>query len=510
MTDPAREGRPPSNTGGLSDRKLLSFVFATRIGNSAESAGHQIAGLFRACEERLGLTEVSGIDSAAPDPYDPSSTFTTVRGRRRPSRGEGGGSESRDNEAWWDNYRDVACISVMLSADGDSFSWPDRMDEWSRTIDGIDLSATLGMAHVFTASYNGPSDQIPALMQTELPPGYTALGAEMAVVDGPRVRRINPAGTASTRHAMLAVSSQDEDEALGELVWTRAPDLSAALPLYLLNAVKLDFARNVFGGQRGALIRSTRQIDQELDQLRDLVRRGGLDPNRLSSASGQLARLTADTTSVAESLINLRRLRRTVTITSANMAAITGALARSEPSPRLNMQPTLTDADRRAAQELIQDIDDQAEYLDAAVQRTGMIAGAIDRELAFMTQATDRVARNRQELFGLLQTAIVGAALMALTAVQAFGYHMPIPGPAQPAIIAALGTATLWLSAVVLRMAGPVGSRSRWRSASEIIACGLFGASIGWLATAVSTQWTQHSAAVTVSAALLGLASPLR
>ena len=91
-------------------------------------------------------------------------------------------------------------------------------------------------------------------------------------------------------------------------------------------------------------------------------------------------------------------------------------------------------------------------------------------------------ARERQERFNLLQTAIISAVVLGLTAVQALGYQLPLPGPLKPPVIAALGAIALLLATIVVRLALSSGRRLlAWPS---YMAAGLTFAALAWLAVA--------------------------
>jgi hypothetical protein len=221
---------------------------------------------------------------------------------------------------------------------------------------------------------------------------------------------------------------------------------------------------------------------------------GALGDDALHRAQDELSLLRTDRHGIIDTSIQTRRMRRTVQIAAANMAA---------------MLPTsfgFAATDQRISAELDQDLDDLGAYLDAAAERATHVAEIAEREVTRRTRLWDGVARRRQERFTLIQTAIIGTLLMVLTAIQALSYRVPLPGPAKPALITTLGAAVLWLSVVAVRLiAAPVYRRS--------VECGAFGAFVAaltWLATSWFTgpvPWIPKGPLATTLMSAAGLAA---
>ncbi len=157
-------------------------------------------------------------------------------------------------------------------------------------------------------------------------------------------------------------------------------------------------------------------------------------------------------------------MRRTVVIASNNMAAHLG-----------HDQPDGLFADDRAlADWLDRQLDHDATYLEAALERARDVGALVD-------QFVQRSQQRRQERFNLGLTGIIGAILMVLAGIQSLGYRAPVPESVQPAAVSALGAFALLASLVVLRVAVP---ERRWTWLAVCGASALLGASSGWLLAA--------------------------
>jgi hypothetical protein len=165
-----------------------------------------------------------------------------------------------------------------------------------------------------------------------------------------------------------------------------------------------------------------------------------------------------------DSLTRLREMRRTVEIAASNMGSL-GAAASGGAFAN----------DRAVADWFVRQLDDDAVYVDGAVQRASQIGTLVD-------QMVQRGQQRRQESINLALTGGVGAILMALTAIQAFQYTVRVPVQAKPALVTLLGSLALLASLVVVRL---VAARRRWSIALIHAAVGSVAASLAWLLVAI-------------------------
>jgi hypothetical protein len=148
-----------------------------------------------------------------------------------------------------------------------------------------------------------------------------------------------------------------------------------------------------------------------------------------------------------------------------------------------------------------QQLDDDVLYLEAARERTRDITAVTATVVQHRLQQRQEAGRRRQERFNLLQTAIIGAVIVALTAVQALGYQIPLPGPVKPPVIATLGAIALLLASIVVRLALSSGRQPlAWLSYT---AAGLTVAALTWLAVAWVSCDALHKLAVPATTSVL-------
>jgi hypothetical protein len=293
------------------------------------------------------------------------------------------------------------------------------------------------------------------------------------------------------------VADRAQEAALDAWVWTRG---DAALPpfgRYLLHAAKIRYELRVHAD--GQDLRQLRyQADERVNGLLDLLAQedeAGSAPasnKDLVAASTQLAAVQAGSPGLVKAVTGLREMRRTVQIAAANMAAVLGSDAPDLQVADANHAGPLAD-DRDLAAWFVQRLDDDALYLEAAYDRTRDVVTVTATVVQHRLGQRSEAAHRRQEQFSLLQTAIIGALIIGLTAVPALGYQVPLPGPVKAPVVAALGAIALLLASIVLRLAlqsgrGPLA----WLSHA---ACGLTVAALVWLAVAWISGDAYHALA---------------
>jgi hypothetical protein len=451
----------------LTDHRLVLHFFAPLTGPDSVAAHRQLDEIWRACADKLGMTVQTPHTPADPPPAAPGGRERgTVAGRRAP------GAALR--EAWWDETGDVTCLSVTLSRDG--AAWAELHDEWTAATPSLDPGALLGQALVFTAlvepGRNSPAQRCRAI-ERNLPAVIRPLDPRWAdsTVDldaGVVAHRLDQARNPGRARVLAVTAPVQRDENLGDRVW--APDLGP-VARYLLHAAKLGYQRRILDADREGLRTQLARVNEALDRLQAKLaaRPGTLGDDALHQTQDELSLLQTDRSGIIDTSIQARRMRRTVQIAAANMAAT------------LPAGTGFAATDQRIAAEVAQDLDDLGTYLDAAAERANHIADVAERELTRRSRQQTEAARRRQERFTLTQTAIIGTLLMVLTAIQALSYRVPLPGPVKPALITTLGAAVLWLSVVAIRLVAAPAPRAS-------VECAAFGALVAAL-TWLGTSW---------------------
>ena len=470
------------------DHRLVVYLFAPLSGPNRTEATATLRRVWQLFADRLGLTQPISESGAPADP--PAHGDGVLSGRPVAAR-HASGRPLR--EAWWDHESDVACVSLTLSRDGDG-GWQRLYAEWSALKAEVDLASMLGTVEILTALVTGTGEQvIPdpdhesaifADLQADLPsfecppaPGWNATAT--ATRDGLCLWQTSSARLESSTRNLVVLAPQAKDDQLGQWVW--APGM-APLARILLDACVLRYQARVVRHDRDGVRQQRLRIAEALHGLQTLVAGGteGTDDAKLREAQHQLTTLQANESGLIDTLVAVRLMRRTVQIASANMAAVAAHLMEGPGG-----KPLFRD-DQALAAELDQQLDDEASYLEAARERAQHFLAIAQRALDDRVQRQIQAGRERQERFTLVQTAIIGAALMALTAIQSFGYKVPLAEPAQPAVIAALVAVAFYLSAIALRLATPAAHqgqpwrRTAWLTTVEALSLGAVAATLAW------------------------------
>ena len=345
---------------------------------------------------------------------------------------------------------------------------------------------TAGGGHLISAAEREVRAAMPA--SPHAPEQWWRRGA--ATRQGFALWEASAAGDSRVQRRLAVIAAEKQETGLDEWVWTRGDAAVPAFGRYLLHAAKVRYELRVHAG--GQAVRQLRnEADARVDGLLGLLAQqeepGSVPPDEetLIAASTQLLAVQAGSAGLVQAVTRLREMRRTVQIATANMAAALGPFS-AEAGP-------LAD-DRALADWFARRLDDDALYLEAARERTRDVAAVtttvvqhrLQQRQERLQQRQER-GRQRQERFNLLQTAIIGAVIMVLTAVQALGYQLPLPGPVKPPVIAALGAMALLLASIVVRLALSSGRQPlAWVSYA---AAGLTVATLGWLAvTGISLE----------------------
>lgn len=378
---------------------------------------------------------------------------------------------------------DMLCLSVVRAPAPDGPAWDVLDAEWSGVLPAP-IPAVVGSVRILQAQ----------LTDSEAPVDAGVLGA---VVDGllPTsghwaqrgiVRAEVPLGPFAIWEAsdppladerwerrLVVVAGHGRDAELSAWTWTAGHDLTP-LSLYLLQASKIRYELRVriADTSRDELRRST---DRSIAALFELANQVGIgderepDPDALLAASIPLIRLQGSEMGLVDRASRLRDLRRAVEIAVDNMTAHAGN----------DLTGGLFADDATLANWLLRQLDHDASFLESAAGRARAVTALAD-------QLVTRGLSRRQERVNLGLTGIVGAVLMVLAAIQAFGYQVPlldsVKASVVPPVVAVLGTSALALSMVVLRVAAP-----GWRPSKVVlsVAIGALASAVVWLGVAV-------------------------
>jgi hypothetical protein len=190
----------------------------------------------------------------------------------------------------------------------------------------------------------------------------------------------------------------------------------------------------------------------------------------LRRAGRKLSELRAMSDGLIRSGGSLATLTQTVRFAAANADSALGAGFRCQAGGAFA-------DDKRLADTLATQVTAETAVLDAIGKQAAEAARVAD-------VTVEGYLRDRQAELTLVQTTVIGGLLMVLSAIQAFDYKVPLPGPLHAPLIALLGGLALALPMVVLPWLLLDMGRTRRSRLLPIGALALVGAAMGWLATA--------------------------
>jgi hypothetical protein len=484
----------------LAGHTMVAYLFATIIGEDdakADAAHGQLCAAWTRFADAFRLSPLPGRvdqDPPAQRPDIPQSAL--LAGRRGPT-------EDGLREMWCNQIHDTLCLSVVCTGPG----WADLDADWAVAVDGLSLHQLLGMTRVFSAATDQPDpvgldDHAAAVVLAQLPGVPPALGWEAAAsTTGLAFYRIRGSDLDPDRDlVVLAPGTDESDRDLGTWIWRTG---LGRLGMYELHAAKLRYQARIVRQDRPRIAQLRRDTQHRLAALQPLLDHPAALPTAtLQRARHEVARLQAQASGLIDTTARLAIIRRTVAVAAANM----DELARAVIDPG---QRGLFDHDQRLARRLDLDLDDEHTYLTANTRRAEHFADLAAQALDTHRDQTRQAEQHRENQFTLFQTAVIGAVLMALTAVQAFGYRINLNQRAQPAVIATLGALAFTLYTISMRRAER--TRRPHQHASLLIrtlvsiAVGALAAAITWTITALSSlpaMW--HARGITVTALSAG------
>ena len=427
-------------------RRLVVHMFAPMMGDRAVSGNYALTAAWESYCSQLDLT--TSVDGVPTEP-DPNSLGQSRLAARR--------SADHDFEAVWTRDHDTACLSIYLTAKRDE-TWAELRKRWSRATRLVDRGTLLGIAEIYVGLVDIPLS--PAALPpdgvaqelAELVDGNSWVGDAVVCRDGILVWA-GPAEPGTTRFAALAPI--DGDARLGDLIWANDHG-PAPLTRYLVHMTKLRDVGRIRDRDDAAVRSLIEKAATRLDHLATLLVPNGVarDSMDLDSAWTDLALLQADHAGLVNTLANVRAMRRTVSICSANATKWrTKVLSAAAPEQELRGWLAQDHAD---AVWLDVQLADHEAYLQAASRRADQLTEMIERELNRQTARAEQQAQERQEHIVLVSTALITTLLTSLTAIQALGYHLPLPDRLHAPTIFLSAAAALLLSTMAVRRVGGI------------------------------------------------------
>ncbi|MBR7834095.1 hypothetical protein KDL01_12520 [Actinospica durhamensis] len=296
--------------------------------------------------------------------------------------------------------------------------------------------------------------------------------------DGIVLGEVSARDDARIARRIVLLAKPGRDAELSAWAWSRGDLAATPFARYLQHTARLRYELRVWAD--GAHPRRLRQdVDSAVDALIALLPTGAVDADDpdgggILSSTGRITALLAAETGVVVTVTRMCEMLRTVEIIHGNMAAVLGRQVAADDTQ------TLFADDRGLAVWLEHRLADDIAYLNAARERARDVTSFADQVVRRIAGERESAARSRQERLTVLQTAITGSILMALTAIQALGYHPAVRAQAAPALTALLSSLTLALSTRVFGVL--LIGRSRVLSWLDVSAWGAAAAAASWLA----------------------------
>lgn len=319
--------------------------------------------------------------------------------------------------------------------------------------------------------------------------------------DGIVIAEVSPRDDSRVKRRLILLAKPGHDTELSAWAWSRGDLTVTPFTRYLIHTAKLRYQFRVWAD--GKQLRQLRHdVDTAVNALitllpADTTETGDPGGEEIVAAAGRITALLAKEAGVVVTATRLREMARTVEITHSNMTAAIGRQIQAGGAV------TLFSDDRELAAWLEQRLADDITYLDAARDRARDVTSFADQVMQRLAAERENDARKRQQKLTVLQTAITGSILMALTAIQALGYHPAVPPRGAPALIAFLGSLTLALSTRVFGVL--LIGRSRTLFGLDLLAWGATIATAVWLVISLSGPVTLAGLGPTATTAAIAV-----
>lgn len=457
----------------MTERQAVLQLFAPLDGPDAAEAYRQVGTVWQRCATTLDITEPAlGLPAGLP-PDVPR----LVTGPLAAACGPGPGVI----QAFAGCEAGVLCLSVANAPKSPASPWADLAVVWDDLLAGVE-AGLLGTVRLYVGFY---------------PLGAAESSIEAAAREAlPEACHRWPAPTRVAKHRLVWESGAGEDGRAGRTLvvaapigtdatlsaWLFTPGAGARAPLtrYLVDAAKVHALARVWRDERRTidlLARAENGIDRLLDVLGPAA-----TGEELRAAREKVVITQAESAGTVDTLAWVRRAGQTATAAAANLTATRRAHLDGD-------APAGPFADDLAlAESLRAHLDDDLIHLTITRDRAQQLTDLAGSVLASRLEERQEASRRRMERFGLLQAALIGAVLMGLTAIQSLQYAVPIPNSAKPALVASLGALALYLAAISIWLALPVGA---WLADAALA---LVSGSVLWLAAA----WISRQAFDTV------------
>ncbi|WP_018331102.1 CATRA conflict system CASPASE/TPR repeat-associated protein [Actinomycetospora chiangmaiensis] len=388
---------------------------------------------------------------------------------------------------------DVLVLGVLRSFGNDGTKgWQQAESDWE-TLVGPRRVGLLGAARILQGrvSSKGPlsvdeelCERVGAAVDgSAANPAWTATGTvvrsaglgKFAVWTAPE----RGGGDIENHRRLVVLAKESRDAELSAWTWSRGTPEMTPLASYLLHAATLRglaSRRPDVAGLHQMLRENDQALGALVEHISPLAKDDAADPDGLIRASARVRALQADEFGLIAALGERERLLAAVGVTTANMAAY---LDIRKPGGPFADDSAL--ADWHCAQLRVEEAS-----LRERLQRGRSITDEADSLLQSALQDRGEEFQLRRERINLAATGVVSALLMALAAIQAFQYKVPVPDQVKGPVVFVLTCLALLSSLLVLRSWNRTGRRQA--TALVVLAATLLGAGVGWTVASVVAE----------------------
>ena len=343
---------------------------------------------------------------------------------------------------------DVVGISLLVARDDTDASWPTIgetwFDGWTRWTKGILGAVRL---HVGLTSddhhariWSATPDHVQSILRGQPAPRWgRAWWRPVKQLVLWELTVPEPAHPVLTR-SLLAVAARRDEEVTEDWFWSNAEDPAAMPPFtsYLLHAAKMRYERELLQKDTDRLRATATKVRSQSGELATVLSRDRRSISHILQADRVLSDLRWDNDGLGDSLSLVRDMTQTVRVAQANM---TSTLSDAEPGK--NGSPV--EIDRQLCRWTVEQLLVTEAYLDSAQRRAAEMQRLAGAEV-------EEALVERRENLVVLQTAVIGAVLMALAAIQSLEYKAEwLPSILRAPVIFLLAALALVLPSGVLR-----------------------------------------------------------
>ncbi|MFH9330358.1 CATRA conflict system CASPASE/TPR repeat-associated protein [Streptomyces althioticus] len=283
-------------------------------------------------------------------------------------------------------------------------------------------------------------------------------------------------GPSARRDLLVTTAATDQQEGLlDDWSWYAAHGGLVPLTRYLLSATQIRENHRL-------RLDSDAALSERLDRLRrtgevltaqwhELTASSAARPAtgrrvlaRWERIAEQAQQALAEERLASATTYDLRTMTHSLEVASAGLRVL---------GSRADGRPRVLDSDEELRVQLVAKLGDDVTYLGIAREQVAEAARVA-------TESAAQRLQSHQQYLSLIQTTVIGSVLLALTAIQALAYKLPVPARLHAPLIALLSSSGLVLPLLVVR---------RWRGGTggriggvlEIGSLAVTGAAAGWL-----------------------------